>query len=480
MSHDLIIGGGFAGLATAVELASAGRKVLLLERRSFLGGRAYSFTDRITGDTIDNGQHLMMGCYHQTLGFIEKIGATDKLRFQSTPRVDFLDETQGFATFRCPALPAPLHLVAGLARLGTIGWRDRLSALRVGVALCGLKGNRARLADLTVRHWLDELGQSRRLQNRFWDVIARATLNESPQLASADMFARVIEEAFLRTRKDSEMVIARVGLSELYTDGARNFIEARGGEIRLNSEVERIEVEDDRAVKVHLRGGSPVSVEKTLTSAVPPNALARLLPREVSDAYQGFRQLSQFKSSPIVSINLWYSDEVTNLEFVGLLDSQIDWVFNKNAIGGKRERRQHLALVISGAHEAARLTKEELLAMAEAEMRRFFPAARRERPVHSFVVREFEATISHTVGVSRLRPKQLTPIGNFFLAGDWTDTGLPATIESAVLSGRRCAEAILNPGERRKELQGLQGLVSILVVLAVFAVPAVLFFSLFR
>src|SRR5215510_13592529 len=241
----LILGGGFAGLAAAVDLAEAGRRVLLLERRSFLGGRAYSFTDKITGDTVDNGQHLMMGCYRRTLRFLEKIGSLDKLKFQGDPRVDFLhEEANGsviHASFKCPPLPAPLHLLGGLARLKTIGWGDRLRALGVGLAVRTLDGDRDRLAEITVRQWLDSLGQSERIQRRFWGPMALATLNEVPEIASADMFARVIELGFMRTKRDSAMVISRVGLSDLYTRQARDFIEDRGGEVRLNTDVARIE-----------------------------------------------------------------------------------------------------------------------------------------------------------------------------------------------------------------------------------------------
>jgi squalene-associated FAD-dependent desaturase len=326
-------------------------------------------------------------------------------------------------------------LLAGLARLGTIGWRDRFSALRVGLALRALNGGRARLADITVREWLDGLGQSKRMQRRFWDLIALATLNELPELASADMFARVLEEAFLHTRRDSQMFISRVGLSDLYTHDARGFIEARGGEVLLNAEVERIEFSGNRASALITRDGDRLEGE-TVTSAATHQALARMLPPEISARYDCFRQLEQIKNSPIVSINLWFDEPVTELEFVGLLDSRIEWVFNKNAIAGHSSKTQHLALVISGAHEAAKLPKDKLIELAVDEIRRFFPAAHRARLVHSFVVREYDATISHTVGVARLRPSLRTPLENFFIAGDWTDTGLPATIEGAVRSGR--------------------------------------------
>jgi squalene-associated FAD-dependent desaturase len=439
----IIIGAGFAGLAAAVDLAERGRRVLLLERRAFLGGRAYSFTDQTTGDTIDNGQHLMMGCYHHTISFLEKIGALGKLKFQESPRVDFLSESGRHARFNCPLMPAPLHLIAGLLRLGTIGWRDRFGALRVGMALRHLNGGRERLAEITVREWLDELGQSERMQRRFWDVLALATLNEAPERASADMFARVLDQAFLHTRRDSAMAISRVGLSDLYTVDAKKFIEARGGEARLNSAVAQIEFEDHRATGVILRDGGRIAAQAVI-SAVPYFALKSLLPDDVAASDEDFSYLNSFTSSPIVSINLWYEEPITDLEFTGLLDSRIEWVFNKNAIAGETsKRRQHLALVISGAREAVTIPKEQLVEIAISELQRFFPAARGTRPIHWFVVKERDATISHTVGTARLRPAQRTRFSNFFLAGDWTATGLPATIEGAVWSGQECARAII-------------------------------------
>ncbi|MBO0860471.1 MAG: FAD-dependent oxidoreductase [Chloracidobacterium sp.] len=461
----LIIGGGFAGLSAAVDLAESGRRVLLLERRSFLGGRAYSFTDKTTGDTIDNGQHLMMGCYHRTLRFLEKIGSLDKLKFQPDPQVDFLQEESNGSvsrvSFKCPPLPAPLHLLGGLARLKTIGWADRIRALGVGLAVRALNGGGGRLAEITVREWLDSLGQSERIQRRFWGPMALATLNETPDLASADMFARVIELGFMRKKSDSAMIISQVGLSDLYTRQAQAFIEDHGGEVRLNSEVSRIEFVQGVAAQryaatcVTLRSGERIEAEDVI-SAVPYFALKRMLQAEFAAAH--FPYLDRLKSAPIVSINLWYDGPITDLEFASLLDSPIEWVFNKNAINknyvqngvGAVHRRQHLALVISGAHEAARRPKEELIDLADAEVKRFFPAARGQRPFHAFVVREHDATISHPVGTARLRPPCRTPFANFFLAGDWTATGLPATIEGAVQSGQECARIILE-GSRLKQ-----------------------------
>src|SRR5262249_19640731 len=215
-------------------------------------------------------------------------------------------------------------------------------------------------ADITVREWLNELGQSERSERRFWKVMALATLNGWPAVASADMFARVLDQAFLHTKLDSAMVISRVGLSDLYTRDAQMYIEDRGGEVRVNAEVAEIVFEGDRARGVMLRGGEALEAE-AIISAVPYFALQRMITPDVARTRQCFQQLGRFKSAPIVSINLWYDDQVTDLEFVGLLDSPIEWVFNKNAIVGESiERRQHLALVISGAHQAAKQSKEDL------------------------------------------------------------------------------------------------------------------------
>ncbi len=453
MNPILIIGGGFAGLSAAVDLAERNLPVVVLERRNFLGGRAYSFTDKTTGDVVDNGQHLMMGCYHHTLAFLDKIGARDKLKFQANPRVDFLHEHEGHARFQCPALPAPLHLLGGLARLSSLNWRDRIHALRVGFALRTMNGviksNRAHLADKTARQWLNELGQTERMQNRFWDLVALATLNESPERASADMFARVLEQAFMHTKQDSTMVISRTGLSELYTTDAQTFVEKHGSKVRLNASVKSIDFADGEATGVTLEDGETIAAS-AIISAAPYFMLKRILPAELVHQHAAWQHISEFQSSPIVSINLWYDRQVTDLEFVGLLDSPIEWVFNKNAIADDHARTpQHLALVISGAHEAAKQNKEELLAVAQREMRRFFPAARSAALTHSFIIREHDATLSHTVGTARLRPSQQTPYPNFFFAGDWTATGLPATIEGAVWSGQECARRLTATADER-------------------------------
>ena len=434
----VIIGGGFSGLAAGVSLTERGHKVLLLEARAQLGGRAYSFTDSKTGDTVDNGQHLFMGCYRHTISFLEKIGTLDKLKFQATPRVDFLDRTFGLTSFDCPDLPAPFNVLMGLFRLKNLTVGDKLRALNVGKAIRSSANGYARNG-ITVTEWLDSLGQSDRIKERFWYPMAVATLNERPAIASARMMSVVLKEAFGGDRANARIGISSVGLSDLYTHNAKAFIEARGGEVETNAPVKDIVIENDRVRAVVLKDGRRIEAD-CLISSVTPQALVKLLPDDSRDGE--FSKLARLESSPIVSINLWLDRSVIDIEFVGLLGTKTQWLFNKAKINANATGSNQLAIIISAAHDFVGMTRDALVGLALSELRELIPEARSARLLHSVIVKEREATISHTVESDELRPGPRTLISNLVLAGDWTQTGLPATIESAVMSGNIAAESV--------------------------------------
>ena len=414
-------------------LSEQGHKVILVERRNHLGGRAYSFIDPKTGDVVDNGQHLFMGCYHNTISFLKQIGCLDRLKIQESPRVEFLDVDTGRATFRCPPLPAPLHALAGLFGLGGLSLGDKFRTLKVGRAL---KTTNQVASGLTVSEWLSDLGQSERIKRRFWYPIAIATLNEDPNIGSAEMLRVVLKEAFGGDRSGTSIAISRVGLSDLYTVGAREFIESRGGDVRTGAPAAQIVIENGRVVGVRLKSGETIHADVVI-SAVPPNALLDLLPEQLRVGE--FARLSSLGSSPIVSINLWFDRRVTDLEFIGLLGTKIQWLFNKDVIFASERQSNQVAIVISAAREFVDQTKEDLVTMALSELQRLVPDSRAARLVHSVVVKEREATLAHTVESDGLRPAARTGVAGLILAGDWTATGLPATIESAVISGRTAA-----------------------------------------
>jgi squalene-associated FAD-dependent desaturase len=433
----VIIGGGFAGLTAGVRLSERGYEVHVLERRNHLGGRAYSFIDSKTGDIVDNGQHLFMGCYHHTISFLETIRRLDRLRFQDRPRVDFLD-AKGFTSFDCPPFPAPLHVLAGLLRMKGLGLGDKLRAFNVGRAI---KGNGKFSPDsLTVDKWLDQLGQSDRIKERFWNPMVTATLNQSPDIASARMLRVVLQEAFGTDSKNANIGISRVGLSDLYTGGASDFIRSRGGDVQTGAQVQRLIIERGSVVAVELREGQRVEADYFI-SAVPPSALFAILPDELRN--KEFSSLARLGSSPIVSINLWFDRPVIDREFVGLLGTRCQWIFNKDLILPADKRSNQIAVIISAARDFVDSTKNALVDMALSDLHELLPESRGAEVVHSVIVKEREATLSHSVESDRLRPGPRTSIPNLILAGDWTDTGLPATIESAVMSGDVATQTLL-------------------------------------
>jgi hydroxysqualene dehydroxylase len=432
----VIIGGGFAGLTAGVYLSERGFVVTLLERRNHLGGRAYSFPDSTTGDTVDNGQHLFMGCYANTIDFLKKIGGLEKLRFQEHTRIDFLDAKNGLDSFACPALPAPLHVLAGLFKLKGLTVGDKLRAFNLGSTLRGkAKTNGA----LTVADWLKKLKQSANINQRFWHPMVVATLNESPDIASARMLITVLQEAFGGGREASAIGISTVGLSDLYTDQAKAFIESHGGEIRTFARVNKILVEGGKVTAVALKSGERLEADYFI-STTPPKVLGEMLDDELRKT--DFSYLAKLQSSAIVSINLWFDRPVTDRQFIGLIGTEIQWLFNKDAISLKSKKSHHLALVISAANQYVNRTRQQLVDLALRDLHTLIPQSLEAKLLHSTIVKERDATISHTVESDTLRPNAQTSIANFILAGDWTNTGLPATIESAVLSGKIAAGLI--------------------------------------
>ncbi len=463
MSREiLIIGGGFAGLTAGVALAEAGCRVRLLEQKPYLGGRARSFFYAPASAVVDNGQHIFMGCYHETLRFLKTVGTLDSIRFQPDLTVDFMDRESGHTWLACPRLPAPWHLLAGVMRSNSFTFREKLEILRLGRALRHADlGRRSEALDrLTVDGWMAALGQSERLRRNLWDLLSIAALNEDPRIAAAAVFEPVLRLALFQSPEDSRIGLASNGLSQCYTSSAASYIEARGGKVELGQSVTSFIFETAptdasrwptpagsapaesglccRGVK--LANNTEISAD-ALLSAVAPFQLVHLLPDEVLHGDPFFERVARLQPAPIISINLWFDREITEVDFAGLRGTTTQWLFNKGRILGSGDH--YVSLVISGAHEHIQRKKEALLAIALGELLELFPAARGARLLHSLILKERFATFSPAVQALPLRPPAATPIRNLYLAGDWTDTGLPATIESAVKSGYTAAAEIL-------------------------------------
>jgi hydroxysqualene dehydroxylase len=439
MDEVLILGGGFAGLATGVELARQGRRVRLLEQKPHLGGRARSFTEPTTGSVVDNGQHLFMGCYHSARRFLETIGTLDRVRFQPSLAVKFLDADGRLTSLVCPNLPAPWHLLTGVLRSRSFSSGEKMEVLSLGRTIHSSRAAPNGATRLSVTEWLKRQGQSDSLRRNFWDLICIAAMNEDPKIASAELFERVLRLALFRSPEDSRLGIARVALSECYTQAASDFITARGGKVDLERNVMSLLISEGRCEGVQA-GGERIEAS-AVVSAVPWAQFAALLPRELLLAEPFFTNILSLRPAPIISINLWFDRPVTELEFVGLRGTTIQWLFNKGKILGTAEN--YVSLVLSGAHDHVGRSKEDLQAMALAELGLLLPEVGAAKLVHSLIVKERFATFSPRWEVEAMRPTARTPVPGLVLAGDWTATGLPATIEGAVQSGYTAARTIL-------------------------------------
>jgi squalene-associated FAD-dependent desaturase len=440
MSADVIvIGGGLSGLTTAVDLSSRGFSVLILERNQHLGGRSYSFVDEKTGEEIDNGQHLMMGCYHETRWLLRTIGSDHLATLQPNLHIDFRHPQRGAASLHCPSLPGPFHLLLGLLRLNSLSLSDRLKLLRIGLEIHrDPKTVEPLIAARTVHQWLDMLGQSEENKKYLWDVIAVGSLNGDPNEVSAVLFYRVLRAAFLGSRENSSLLIPRVGLSRLFDEPAQRYIQSKKGEVLRGCAAEALIYENSRVRAVRCSDGVTREA-KAFVSAVPWYAVSDLLPANEAT----MRAAEKMSPSSILSINLWFDRPVMDEEFVALLDSSVQWVFNRSKLhGASTSSGQCLALTVSGASRFVEKETGELVDLAVEDLRRVFPRVGAAELVHSIVLKEKRATFSQRPDVESLRPPCATSLENLFLAGDWTNTGYPATIEGAVMSGRKAAAAV--------------------------------------
>ncbi len=440
--HVIVTGGGWAGLAAAVELSSRGICVTVLEAAPQLGGRARHVSHG--HQLIDNGQHLLLGAYRDTLRLLRLMGVPETTVLQRQPLHLLLKSPrQPDVRIRCPTLPAPLHLIMGLVRAEGLTMVDRLAALPLcrSILAAGFRENNT-ARDISVATWLARHKQPPTLIRILWQPLCLAILNTPLESASSQVFVRVLRDAFARQRDDSDLLFSRVDLGSVFPTPAQHFIEAHGGTIMLNQRVKRLHLHD-KAVHGVITTHQEIHADHVIL-AIPPVACQRLLEPH-AEFHSITQRLARIHHEPICTVYVQYPSHVKlEMPMIGLLDTTSQWVFDRGLYG--IEQAGLMAVVISGPGEHMALNNHALSTCVVNELSQIFPDW--PTPVHdaasAVIIREKRATFSCQTGIGSLRPTSALPIRGAWLAGDYTDTGYPATLEGAVRSGVQCARALLD------------------------------------
>lgn len=445
----IVVGAGVAGLSAAAALAESGTRVAVLERRPYVGGRAYSYEHPALEEVVDS-QHVLLGCCTNLNDFCARAGVADRIRWYDEQT--FLTPDGGRSRIELSGLPAPLQYTESFLAMTTLRLADKLAIAR---GLAGLaRGERGDDRE-SIAAWYRRTGQTEGAVRHFWEPIVLATLNDSAADSSMRYGAKVFYELFLKTRTGGRLGIPTVPLSEFYGAGAA-WVESLGAEMRLRSGVERLEQAADGRWTVTCGEGTYTTGNVVL--ALPFEQTQRLLAEARVQGVEAeaarvelLGKMARFVHSPFISILLWYDRQISDLDHAWLLDTTIQWFFHKSRIRGwAPERGSYVEVVIAGSRAELPKTRADILGPALEELRRFFPEASRAKLVKSGILKEARATFSVTPGLDAARPEQATGMRGLFLAGDWTRTDWPSTMEGAARSGRLAAGAVL--GEERRFL----------------------------
>lgn len=425
-----VAGGGLAGIAAAVEAAGRGARVTLVERRPFLGGKAFSFTDPRSGAEIDNGQHVHLGCCTAYVALLGRLGSLGLTAIQPVLHVDVRDRagTRGVLTAR--RLPPPLHMGPAFGRYALLTRAERLRALRALTAIAAL-GPRGRdgLDDVTFGEWLRAHGQRDAAIERFWDVVILPTCNDRSDRTSAALAAFVITEGLMRTAGGASIGWALVGLSHLVDAPARRLLARSGGRVITGRAVTSAD-----AGGLDLDDGTRIDADAVVL-ALPPGRAHAVAPAALP-ADPGLGE------SPIVNVHLWYDRPVLDRPILAVVDSPVQWMFDRTAITGEGAPGQHVALSLSAARAEMGVPRGELAEVMDTEVRALLPGARDAALTQWAVTKDARATFAPAPGQAARRPRARTPVEGLVLAGTWTATGWPATMEGAVRSGITAVDEI--------------------------------------
>ncbi len=428
-----IIGGGLAGLAAAVGLADRGLHIELLETRRQLGGRAGSFRDPATGELVDHCQHVSLGCCTNLDDFCRRAGLTDLLHRQRTLHF-FGPDNRRYDLAASRWLPAPLHLLPSLLSLRYSSWRERLAIIRALRQLAHESSD-----DGSIGPWLRAHGQTDRAIELFWTPIIVSALSETLDRAAVPPVRKVFVDSFLGSRRACEMQTPRVPLGELYGNQLEQWLGQHGAAVRRECGVKQL-IGDAAGVKNMLLDDGQQQPIDAVVVAVPWRRVSELLSEPLRAALSGLREIDRFESAPITAVHLWFDAPITDLPHAVLPGRTSQWLFRHPQ---QQSESHYYQVVISASRNLADQSRDQIIEEVRGELAAIWPAAAEAKLLQARVVTEQHAVFSPLPGADKLRPPQKTSVPNLFLAGDWTATGWPATMEGAVRSGYLAAEALL-------------------------------------
>ncbi len=437
----VVVGAGIAGLAAAVALSGAGARVVLLDRKPYVGGRAYSYLHPALNEVIDS-QHVLLGCCTNLVDLCRLAGTERKIRWYDA--IPFLEPGRDGGEARrsdlVPGeLPSPAHSMVSFLGAPMLSVRDKAGIAR---GLMEFMRGIPASDDEAFSDWLRRTGQTQQAVKHFWEPIVVSTLNDTFERTSTRYAAKVFYESLLKSAEGGRMGVPAEPMSEFYA-ALSELAERQGTEVRLRASVERIE-RAEGMWRATMSDGAVVSA-KALVLALPFEQAEKLLgtiAEQSAEQRAVIESFAQFVHAPITTIHLWLDREVTEIEHAALLDTRIQWMFNKSRIRRSNRGEHYYELVISASHAELKKTREEILSSAIEEMKSFFPAAREARVVRAAVLKEARATYSVTPGLERFRPEPDACGDGLYLAGDWTKTDWPSTMEGAARSGRIAAERV--------------------------------------
>jgi len=446
--HCIIVGGGLAGLSAACNLTNKGWRITLLEKRQYLGGRAFSFHDPIMGTEIDNGQHVFLGCCHEYINLINILGIADDIYMQSTLSVPILFEGKTSSIYSINWLPSPLNLLPALITYRHLEWQDKA---RILLALAKIfleitQKNKHLLESITFAKWLSTNHQKNTSLMPFWDLIIKATLNSSCDKVSAYMGIRIFQEGFMQHKNGGNIGYSKVGLTHLITKKIHEYLSQNGGKIYTNSEVDEILTDNKSVIGVSLKKTNRTAAcdlqSDAVICTVPWDKVNSMTPQNSSFETSKIFSFPHLSSGPLIALHIWLDQPVIESDFIAILASELQWVFNKTKMQQTISNGQQLTISISDAQKYMHHSKKELRELFLEELIRLFPTINKKNILRFLVVKYYQATFLSEPGAEDMRHGQKTSLKNLYLAGDWTNTSWPSTMESAVISGRLAASEL--------------------------------------